>query len=165
MDISHDKEQFSVAYVTAVASVAGFSVDQPKRDLDSIDMVISGRSKTGKVRSPRLELQLKCTASSVVREDVLKFPLKRKNFDDLIPTNVLVPRILVVVIVPEKPSDWLHQSEQELALRHCGYWVSLRGHPETENEASVTVDIPRNQVFSVSALLSIMARIEGESLP
>lgn len=42
-------------------------------------------------------------------------------------TDYLVPRILVVASLPRDLGDWLQQSEQQLALRHCGYRVSLRG--------------------------------------
>jgi len=38
-----------------------------------------------------------------------------------------VPRILVVVTVPAVAQEWLSQSEEEMVLRHCGYWISLRG--------------------------------------
>jgi hypothetical protein len=76
-----------------------------------------------------------------------------------------VPRILVVVRVPEKLDDWLLQSEQELSLRHCGYWMSLRGMPDSTNETSVTVHVPRSQVFSVTALRDLMTRIGEENWP
>ena len=36
MDISQRKEQFSIAYVRAIASVAGFSVSTPGVDDDSV---------------------------------------------------------------------------------------------------------------------------------
>ncbi|HHY67460.1 MAG TPA: DUF4365 domain-containing protein [Alicyclobacillus sp.] len=159
MDLSHSKEQFSLAYVKAVASVAGFAVERISVDLDSEDVMICSRSSTGRIRSPRLDVQLKCTASAVMKEDVIKYPLKIKNYDDLIPENLLVPRILVIVLVPEDPSEWLDQTEECMAMRHCGYWVSLKGMPPTKNETSVTIEIPRTHVFSVDALKRIMLQI------
>jgi hypothetical protein len=66
-----------------------------------------------------------------------------------------VPRILVVVLVPENLVDWLVQSEDELSMRHCGYWVSLRGQPETVNATTVTVELPRSNQFTVEAVVSM----------
>ncbi len=82
-----------------------------------------------------------------------------KNYDDLRPTNFLVPRILVVVRVPEEPGEWTEQTDDQLVLRHCGYWLSLRGFPESENTANVTVQIPVEQRFTVQALQTLMNRI------
>jgi hypothetical protein len=50
-------------------------------------------------------------------------------------------------------------------MYHCGYWTSLRGLPETENETSVNINIPLDQVFSVNAIQTIMNRVEEGGLP
>ncbi len=165
MDINQRKEQFSRAYVHAVVSVAGFALYNPEVDDDSIDCGIAERGGNGTVRSPRLELQLKCTSRNVVKEERIAFPLKIKNYNDLRESNVLVPRILVVIIVPEDLDNSLHQSEEQLCLKHCGYWVSLSGRPETENSGTITVSLPRGNQFTVPALRGIMERIgRGEAL-
>ena len=61
-------------------------------------------------------------------------------------------------------NKWVAHSEEELTLRHCGYWVSLRGMPET-TDASQTVLLPKQQQFNVEALQAIMARIGAGDLP
>ncbi len=70
-----------------------------------------------------------------------------------------IPRILVVVLIPETIEDWLTQSETETCMKECGYWISLRGMPETQNTTAVTVTIPRTNQFTVIALQSIMEGI------
>ena len=70
-----------------------------------------------------------------------------------------IPRILVVLVLPENLANWLHQSEEELCIKYCAYWVSLRGMPETQNITTVTISLPRSYQFSVTALQSIMQRI------
>ncbi|WP_407896642.1 DUF4365 domain-containing protein [Scytonema sp. NUACC26] len=50
----------------------------------------------------------------------------------------------------------LRTHEEELCLRHCGYWVSLRGLPETQNTNNVTITLPRSNQFTVTTLQSIM---------
>ena len=64
MYINQRKEQFSVAYVRAIAALAGYSFYKPEIDDDSVDLGIVGRDGTGPLSSPRLELQLKCTLVS-----------------------------------------------------------------------------------------------------
>jgi len=158
MELNLRKEQFSHAYIRAIASVAGFGVSKPDVDDDSIDIEISGRSVDGIPLRPRIELQLKCTSDRIVRDDWVIYPLKRKNYDDLKATNVLVPRLLVVVQVPESEEEWLRHSEEELAMRRCGYWVSLAGMDDTANISTVSVSIPRANVFDVVGLRGLMGR-------
>ncbi len=61
------KEQFSHAYVKAVAAVAGFAWYKPSVDDDSIDLGLAQRGGGGTTRSPRLEIQLKCHAMATPR--------------------------------------------------------------------------------------------------
>ena len=158
MDIGQRKEQFSRAYVHAVASVAGYSMSVPPVDDDSVDLMLAGRSVDGIPCRPRLEMQLKCTSGDVLRDDQILYSLRRKNYDELKITDLLVPRLLVVVLVPESEEDWIRHGEDEMAIRRCGYWVSLRGRPATTNAYSVAVHLPRSQVFDVEGLRGLMGR-------
>ena len=128
------KEEFSRAYVQAVAACAGFAWSRPSVDDDSVDMSLHQTGAAGTVHSPRIELQIKCKAAPTPDTESFSHSVKLKNYDDLRVDNVLVPRILVIVLVPDDVKDWLHCSEAELAVRRCGYWVSLRGSPASENE-------------------------------
>ena len=160
MDINQQKEQFSNVYLQAVTTVAGYSVYKPSVDDDSVDWGVAAKGGTGPIRAPRLELQLKCTSKRDIQDDnSIRYPLKLKNYDDLRMDNFAIPRILVVVLIPETPEEWLTHSETELCFRGCGYWISLRGMPETPNTNSVTVPIPKTKEFTVAALQSIMEGI------
>ena len=70
-------------------------------------------------------------------------------------------KILVIILLPDNPEEWVNQSEKELCLRRCGYWLSLKGQPETQNAQSVTVYLPRQQLFTVDAVKDIMEQIEA----
>jgi hypothetical protein len=59
----------------------------------------------------------------------------------------------------------LQQSESELCMRSCAYWMSLRGQPETQNIANVTVSLPRTNQFTIEALKSMIQCISEGSLP
>lgn len=126
-------------------------------------MGLAARSVTGKVQAPRLELQLKCTSTDILDGRRARFPLPIKNYNDL-RISSLVPRILVVVLVPKSLDDWLRHSETEMCLRRCGYWVSLREQPETQNLTAVTVELPRSNQFTVESITSVMNRISQGGL-
>jgi len=64
-----------------------------------------------------------------------------------------------LVVVPEQIEDWMEQTPDRLILRRCAYWASLFGLPESDNENTVTVDVPRVNIFSVDTLNRIMQRI------
>jgi hypothetical protein len=165
MDLNQQKEQFSIAFLRATVAVAGYACYNSDVDDDSVDCGIAASGTSELPRRPRVELQLKCSARLIVHENEVRFPLKIKNYDDLREEELLVPRILVVVLVPEDVGDWLRQSEEELVLRHCGYWTSLRGQPPTENMETVTVTVPRSQQFTVEALQQMIKRIHDRELP
>ncbi len=57
-------------------------------------------------------------------------------------------------------------SEQQLALSHCAYWLSLRtAPPPTDDAQTVTVYLPRHQQFSVDQLSSIMDGLSHNVMP
>ncbi len=157
-------EQFSRTYVRAVAAVAGFAVYEPEVDEDSIDMGLAARGPMGTVRSPRIEMQIKGTPK-YLHDDGIHFPLKIKNYEDLRHEDVQVPRILVVVIVPKQMDSWIQQSESELAMRRCGYWMSLRGREPTANKSRVTVVLPREHILSPQAMVSLMRSASRRGSP
>jgi hypothetical protein len=165
MDLDQQKEQFSHAYVKAVAAVAGFAWSQPSVDDDSVDLCLSQKGGNGIIRSPRVDLQLKCAARGVPTEDEFGFSIKLKNYNDLRETNLMIPRVLVVVFVPDQTDDWLVWSEAELVLRRCAYWLNLYGLPASANEKGQTVQMKRQQTFTVEALRGIMNRIGNGGRP
>ena len=77
---------------------------------------------------------------------------------------MVVPRALVVVVVPAEVGRWIDQDEERLVLRRCGYWRSLRGEPALANEESVTVRLPREQVLTPEALRAIMQTINDRGV-
>lgn len=88
---------------------------------------------------------------------MFRYPLNVRNYNLLrLPTQT--PRILVVLALPGKQIDWLSVTSEALMLRHCAYWVSLRGQPETENAAATTISIPEVQQFDPEALRMLMEK-------
>lgn len=157
---NEQKQQFSVAYVHAVAARAGFTCQATLVDDDSVDVVIGARGwvhHQALVRSPRVEVQLKATAQNILGPDALTFPLPVKNYEELrLPSAV--PRILVVLRLPPSLAEWLEQSEEQMLCRHAAYWVSLAGRPETSNTSNIAVTLPRNHQLTVDSLCRLMER-------
>jgi hypothetical protein len=147
------------------SAAAGYAWYTPSVDDDSIDLGLAEKGGSGMIRSPRLELQLKCHAAGTPADSHFSDRLKIKNYEDLRDETVQVPRILVVVLVPDQVEDWLEASEQDLVMRRCGYWMSLHGLPATTNENTVTVQIARQQCFHPESLRAIMQRVGLGVLP
>ena len=153
-------EQLSLAYIRAVAARAGFLVSRPEPDLDSVDGVLM----SGVGRRPRIDFQAKATTRDVLRDGVLHYPLDVKNYNDL-RADTLIPRILVLLLMPADSNAWMTQSEEELCLSYCAYWLSLEDRPSTANTVSITVPIPTANIFNVHQLTDLMGKAErGESL-
>lgn len=161
MDLNAKKEAFSNAFLVASAAVAGCSLAKPSVDNDSIDWTLSSRLPN----RPKLDVQLKCTVDDDGQGDHFSFALKRKNYDDLILTNLICPRILVLVVVPEDIEHWLECRDSELLLRRTAFWMSLAGMPESDNSTSVTVQILRQNRLTADTLTTLMEKIDhGEAL-
>jgi Domain of unknown function (DUF4365) len=162
VDINLQKEEFSYAYIYSVTSAAGYSFQKSSRILDvgGIDATITGTVSDDTLYEPQLDLQVKSTSLDVQSEEVIRYPLKIKNYNELRKERTVAPRILVVVLIPENQEEWINQSETELCIRRCAYWLSLSGQPRTKNTESITVYIPRENLFTVNALKTLMQRIK-----
>jgi Domain of unknown function (DUF4365) len=71
-------------------------------------------------------------------------------------------RLLVLVVFPGDETLWTSQSEEQLLIRGCAYWLSLQGHPAAENKRTVRLNIPRSNVFSVEGVSTLMDRMRKE---
>lgn len=165
MDIGQQKEQFSIAYVRAVAATGGFSLYKPEVDDDSIDHGIGQTGGGGTIRSPKFEFQLKCASREsgdvTIRDEDISYRLKLKNYEELRVDEYLVPRLLVVVFVPnDDVARWLAETEEVLAMNSCGYWVSLRGEPRVNIAGDkTTIRLPRAQLFNVEQVTQLLTNI------
>lgn len=156
MDISRQKEQFNKAYVRAIAAQAGFNPSELEVDDDSVDFELSGRGFVGLLRNPKVQFQLKCTSQDLVSGDVIKFPLPRKNYDDLRGNDVVCPRYLAVLLVPEEPAMWVEHHPEHMRMLNACFYVSLRDLPDTANTSTVTVDVPLAQRLTTESLRHLM---------
>ncbi len=158
------KEQFSTAYVRAVVAAAGYSANRIDPDTHSADLQIGTLAAGQLPRDPKLEVQIKGTSVPCYSPDgaLISFKLKRKNYDDL-RAHVLVPRVLIVVVLPQDSTKWVAQTCAALALMCCGYWASLAGEEDSDpKRRTITVQVPCAQVFSVEALKRMMRNVSDD---
>lgn len=125
--ISHRQDAFSGAYIRALCAVTGCGIERVALDNDKIDYIISSRVR-GRVRTkPKVDIQAKCKMGSPASDDPIPYVIDLSTYDNLRDPLVSNPRILVVVLVPTDVDGWIAQSEAELVLKHCAYWLSLKG--------------------------------------
>lgn len=159
------QQEFSFAYIQAVAAAAGYATQRYDVDYDGIDLGLHAHGGSGTVLSPRLDLQVKSQTAGKPTKFPWSYALEVKNYEKLRPTNLSTPRILVLVAMPKDVADWSKLTPMQLALRHCGYWLSLRGASATANTDNITVRIPSKQKLSPMGLTAIMTRIGQGGLP
>lgn len=142
----------SIAYVHAIAAQSGYACGEPPGpDRDSVDLQIAA----GGAMRPKLDLQLKASICLVDAGENFSYKLKIKNYNDL-RIETQTPRLLVVLDLPRDREEWLRVSVEELIIRRAAYWGSLRGKPSVDNAASVTIAMPKRNVFDVDALRTLM---------
>lgn len=125
---------------------------------DSVDVTIAAKGRIHQqavLISPRLEVQLKASSQSILRDNEVPFPLPVKNYEEL-RCETMIPRLLVVFVLPEDPNEWLEQREEQMITRRCAYWISLLGRASTNNTTTVTVHVPRTNCLTVENLRSLM---------
>lgn len=155
-------EYLSRMYVQAVVTQAGGICAEPRPDF-GIDFGIHGvvhdqnhYSDDGAIA----HLQLKSTTEAAYHadKDAYQYDLPVKNYHQLRKAVVKVPRFLVLFVMPKEENLWLHQDHESLRLRHCAYYLSLKGMPGTTNQNTVSVMVPRAQVFSIEFLRDLEIR-------
>mgnify|MGYP000662724646 CR=1 FL=1 len=159
------QQQFSIAYVHAISTVAGYSLEEIRLDEDSVDCSIMqrGDDKTFPLFES-LRVQLKCTYAHHPDGEYLTYPLSLKNYNDL-RRHCMNPRILIVVHTPENCEHWIQQNENSITLNHLAYWVSLKGMPDTSNTTTVSIKIPTSQIITIETLRNLMNKLaNGEEL-
>ena len=154
-------EQFSLAYIRAVASQSGYRIGSADPDWDGVD----GTLLADWGRRPRIEFQAKATGQDILRDDHVSFRLDIDNYNDLRIEQTRVPRILIVLRMPRDMNRWLSQSDDELCQRYCAYWISLEGRPAVPNTSNITIHIPLGNVFNGDHLHALMNKVDrGETL-
>ena len=166
----HRQEDLSFAYISAVVANAGHNCGLPQRHDYGIDIEIGYVAKFGKGRMDtghRLHIQAKASHNFAISDDgnCITYDLKVRAYNKLILKDLGNPAILVLYCMPSDENGWLSVYEECTTLRHCGYWISLRGMPASTNKTTLKIEIPKAQMFNDKSLKDIMDRIKGGGYP
>ena len=157
MQLNDQKEQFSLAYVHAVAACTGYKFEIPSPpDRNSVDGRLLSDAQI-------IEFQVKATSQNIERDGIVRFPLPVKNHEDLRNPTAMALRLLIVVQLPDDPDAWLNQTQEQLCLTGSGVWLTLKGEPATSNVDNVTVQIPASNRFDREGLTELMRRARERS--
>jgi hypothetical protein len=160
------ESELSYAYLHAVASKAGMACELAGRHSDNngVDAHVTAWGPFtggGYLTEVNMRIQLKATVAVPTDNGThLSYSLQGiARYDDLRSNTLAVPRFLVVLFLPSTDVDWLVHSVDQLVLRRCAYWVSLRNAPETPNTTATTVYLPKAQIFGPAQLTNLAVQL------
>ena len=151
------QEQLSKACLQVLVFDAGYNLSQPVVDAYGSDGAIIGLTPRGR---QQVEYQLKATTRYEIRGSELAYDLRVADYNRLIPESD-IRRVLLLYTMPADPDQWLAQSETETCLRHCLYWLSLRGRPVSANSATERVYVPRANFLDRAGLVNMFQQLTG----
>lgn len=155
-------ELLQIGYLHSVVAAAGCTLGAPFPDR-GIDWTVNHES-SAHLLDPEasIKISLKSTASIPPNPsgDHFSFRLENEHLRKLASSPVIVPRILVVMLVPRSWDDWIDVQPYSLAISHCSYWINLEGHKlPASSTGKTTVHVPTANVFDHNALCQIMQRV------
>lgn len=164
--------EISYAYLHAVASAARASCISATRieDNNGIDanLTIFGPFAADPDRHEvDVKIQLKATTQDLTESELhYSYPFSGVDqYNKLRSVGSNPFKILVLLQLPRVQDDWLHITADQLIMKRCARWVSLRGAQGTTNQSSVTVYVPKIQIFSPQALREISELIAADTPP
>lgn len=165
LDAKDIESELSYAYLHAVASKAGVGCKISNRHEDNrgVDVQLTCWEKfEGCYREEiDLKIQLKATIQEPAQSDThfSYFFKGAKQYDILREETQNQHRFLVVLFLPVNSEEWLNVNSEQLILKNCAYWVSLRGAEMSSNVTGQTVYLPKNQLFTPENLLGIFEKL------
>jgi len=160
-------EHFSLAFTRMVVYHAGCGVKCHDTDYDGVDITITESRDHERFWGPEFELQLKCTTQQgLLQDDAMTWRLKAKPYRKLTRPKRYTRAYLGVLLLPEEHEKWLSVDENKLVTHSRMYWQAATEFaplPDGDTRETVTVRLPRSNVFDGTRLLGIMKDIgDGE---
>lgn len=162
------KQQYGRAYVLAVAAQAGVNHAIPDNDFGVDGEFRSVRFDSIRKRyfdeSCTIDYQLKSTVNAIFEDEVLKYDLEVKTYQDLIVERIM-PMILILYVMPREEAEWLNVTSNKTVLKRCAWWCSLQGFPDTSNTDRIRISIPIHQILTPETLRELLDKTRrGETL-
>lgn len=162
------QEELSKAYLHAVAAKCGFAVGTWSQDHGCLDTTVGAAAHVGSghLARPKVDIQLKATRQQGVEKlDHLAWSLDVAHYDQL-RAPALAPHLLVILLLPADVEDSVEHTAEQLVLRRCAYWVTMTGMgPAPSGQKTITVHLPKSQLFSPDGLKAILEKVSRGERP
>ena len=169
MILTDQQEQLSLAVLHATCARSGFGFHisgriQDNWGWDAHADVKERLEPSSTLFNFRLRFQLKATRQQLTHSNGrFSFPLEVKHYNDFRnEAGCDSPIYLVVFQMPDTEADWFSCSPEQLVLRRCLRWVSLRNAPAPvkSDQETISVYLPETQVLTPDALRKL-ARVRS----
>lgn len=158
-------EQLQISYIRAISAAAGCIMDTPDID-DGIDVVLKHKSESHTAipeRVARLEIQLKATAGPMNNNGSISITMRHDRWDYFRTKDPALPKIVVIMLIPERQEHWTFARPKALSIHYAGYWVNIADSADSDADRP-TVKASGRQLFDDIALCDMMERIgRGEA--
>lgn len=158
-------EELQKSYIHGIAAAAGCTVVEPRVDANKVDLTIEHKSiahTQDRVATVRLQLKsthtLEDNGNGAILGETFSYSLPNDTLEMLASRPFIIQRLLVVMILPEKPEEWTIAGTDHLVLRNRCYWVNLLDVP-TSGSKTTTIYVPWANVLDAHALCDIMEAI------
>ncbi|WP_283137531.1 DUF4365 domain-containing protein [Rhizohabitans arisaemae] len=136
--------RYGEAFVTAIAESAGLTVlSKRPADFYLVDLEIGHPGPRGRMRTPILNVQVKCTQNAVVTDNLVQYKIKARYYNDYVrPCHEFGnPIFVVVVVAPKEFENWADVSRDRLVLREAAYWTCLHGEKPSSSSGDSKVRV------------------------
>jgi Domain of unknown function (DUF4365) len=159
---------YALLHAVAAKAKAQCKIEPRLGDARGIDAQLTswGPFPFGAKQEVDLKIQLKATKQQTSETDShISYSLSKvAQYDQLREVRYTVPRILVVLFLPEASDSWISISPESLMLKRAAYWVSLVGAPSVST-ASTTVYLPKSQLLTPESLQQLLTEVAFARIP
>lgn len=169
LDPKDIESELSYAYLHAVVSKVGIGCEIATRHEDNrgIDVKLTcwEQFQDSYKEEIDLKVQLKATIKEPSQTDT-HFSYffhfhngSSKPYDLLCEETKHINRLLIVLFLPTNAEEWLNVHPEQLILKKCAYWVSLRGAEMSSNKSGQTVYLPKEQLLTPENLRDVFVKL------
>ena len=166
----HIEEDLSKAFVMAIGAKAGYSVDLDRPHDYTVDgtfheIIIFENQRNESGYS--IDFQLKASKNCIIENDYIKYDFDAKTYNYFIRrvnSRNSTPFILILLVLPDNPEEWLNITEESLILKRACYWYKMEKQEPTSNQNSKRICIPKNQLLTPESLKELFNQVKNGEL-
>lgn len=149
------KERLGHAVVDMIATRAGCQATQPYTDYKSTDVLISPIADDLPMQ---VDAQIKAVTTLQLDGQFLKYKLKKRNYDHLRRTDLMIPRVLLVADLHQQSDNWVVCEADRVSFCKSVYWMDLHNFPDATQISDVPLRIPVANRLTAMELVGLLQR-------